>query len=333
MTIAAATPAARRLANEKNIDLASIDGTGRLFGREDFRYVQVSDIESADPGVLQSMTRAMVDVKSTYLARSVAAYLSVDLSRVPVKAGGDRVTKSDVIAFHDRLGSDVVLPLDNMRDVIAKRMTESMRTSPQYTMMMEVDCLALKRYKKEVSETIVARTGIKPTYSDLFIKACAISLAKNPMLNAYFMGDHILLKSSVHVGIAVSLGEKGLIVPNIKDTQTLSLADIAVKRDDLVTRARAGGLAPDEYVGGTFTISNLGVSPVQFFTPIINLPESAILGVGNMTDKVVPIDGGFGVRPMCGVSLTCDHRVVDGATGEQFMKDLKEALENPTILD
>jgi pyruvate dehydrogenase E2 component (dihydrolipoamide acetyltransferase) len=328
MTIAAATPAARRLAHEKNIDLATIEGTGRLFGTEDFRYVQVRDIASAPVGA-----RAANVVKATALARSVAAYFSVDLSRVPARVGRDTVTKSDVLAFKDGIGSDTVLPLDNMRGVIARRMTESMQTSPQYTMMMEVDCFMLKAYMKRVSEEIMARAGVKPTYSDLFMKACAIALAKNPMVNAWFMEDHILLKANMNIGLAVSLGEKGLIVPNIKDVQALSLIDIAVKRNDLVARARAGRLAPDEYAGGTFTISNLGVSPVQFFTPIINLPESAILGVGNMTDKVVPTDEGFGVKPMCGVSLTCDHRVIDGTTGEQFMKDLKSVLENPKLMD
>jgi pyruvate dehydrogenase E2 component (dihydrolipoamide acetyltransferase) len=106
-----------------------------------------------------------------------------------------------------------------------------------------------------------------------------------------------------------------------------------LQRSDLVGRARAGRLLPDEITGGTFTISNLGVSPVQYFTPILNLPESAILGVGNITDRVVPIEGGFGVRPIAAVSLTCDHRTIDGATGEKFMKELKGLLEDPIRLE
>jgi pyruvate dehydrogenase E2 component (dihydrolipoamide acetyltransferase) len=106
-----------------------------------------------------------------------------------------------------------------------------------------------------------------------------------------------------------------------------------VQRDNIVKKAREGKLLPDEFTGGTFTISNLGISPIQYFTPIINLPESAILGVGNMADRVVPINGGVGIRPICGISLTCDHRTIDGTTGEQFIKDLKEILENPEVLE
>jgi pyruvate dehydrogenase E2 component (dihydrolipoamide acetyltransferase) len=147
------------------------------------------------------------------------------------------------------------------------------------------------------------------------------------------MGDHILVKGAINIGLAVSLGENGLVVPNIKNVQTLTFDEIATRRCALVNKAREGRLLPDEFAGGTFTISNLGQTPVQFFTPIINLPESAILGIGNITDKVVPIDGGIGIRPMAALSLTSDHRVIDGAVAEKFMKDLKEYIENPSMME
>ncbi|MDR1292314.1 MAG: 2-oxo acid dehydrogenase subunit E2 [Clostridiales Family XIII bacterium] len=315
MAIQAATPAAIRAAGERGINIAGVKGSGAFAS---LPYVQLSDVRSYRGG------------RSTHLARAVAKYLGVDISDV---AGKEVIAKADVLAYRDRLGNDRVLPLDGMRRTIAERMSESMSTSPQYTMMMEADCLSLKAYFKEKTESCLAATGIKPTYSDIFIRACCLALLKNPMVNSSFMGDHILLKGAVNIGLAVSLGENGLIVPNIKNVQTLDFEGIVARRADLVSKARSGSLKPDEFSGGTFTISNLGVSPVRFFTPIINLPETAILGVGNIEDKVVPVDGNIGIRPIAGLSLTVDHRVIDGTTGEKFMKDLKEYIEHPSMLE
>lgn len=314
MTRVMATPAARRVAGEKHIDISAVHGTGAG------GYVQLSDVLNAKP-----------EAKATFLARSVAEYMGIDITGVTALAGGV-VRKADVLAYKEQMGEDRILPHSGMRGTIARRMLESMQAAPQYTMMMEADCFKLKAFFGEYSVRCRENTGVKPTFSDLFIQACAIALKKNPMINSSFMQDHVLLKGNVNIGLAVSLGEEGLIVPNIKDAHTLKLEQITVRRDDLVRRALEGKLRPDEYTGGTFTISNFGRSPVQFFTPIINQPESAILGIGNMTDRVVPIDGGIGIRPMLGMSLTVDHRNIDGTTGEQFMKDIREILENPGML-
>jgi pyruvate dehydrogenase E2 component (dihydrolipoamide acetyltransferase) len=310
----AATPAARRAARERGIEISAVRGTGTGV----LAYVQLGDVLSYREN------------KATYLARAVADYLGVNLSSVP---SDGKITKSDVLAYMDGLDADIVLPLDGMRRTIAERMSQSMQTSPQYTMMAEADCSKLKAYLKERSERCLAATGVKPTYSDIFIRACCLTLLKNKMLNSYFMDDHILLKGSVNIGLAVSLGEKGLIVPNIKNVQALTFEEIVANRSKLVAKAREGRLDPDEYAGGTFTISNLGISPIQYFTPIINLPESAILGIGNITDKVAPIDGGVGIRPMVALSLTVDHRCVDGTTAEKFMKDLIGYIDNPRMLE
>ncbi len=305
------TPAARRVAGERRIDISAIRGTG------EGGYVQLSDVLAFKGG------------KATFLARAVAEYLGVDIHAV---TGDGTVKKADVLAYKERMGQDRVVPLDNMRKTIARRMAESLRTAAQYTIMSEADCFELKKFMKAYTADCLAATGIKPTYTDLLLKACAVALKKNPMINSYFMDDHLLLKGDVNIGIAVSLGEKGLIVPNIKNVHMLSLQEITEKRAAAVERARAGKLAPEEYEGGTFTISNYGRTPVRYFTPIINLPESAILGVGNMTDTVVPIEGGMGVRPMLGLSLTVDHRHIDGTTGEKFIADLREVLEHPAML-
>ncbi len=227
------TPAARRVAGERRIDISAIRGTG------EGGYVQLSDVLAFKGG------------KATFLARAVAEYLGVDIHAV---TGDGTVKKADVLAYKERMGQDRVVPLDNMRKTIARRMAESLRTAAQYTIMSEADCFELKKFMKAYTADCLAATGIKPTYTDLLLKACAVALKKNPMINSYFMDDHLLLKGDVNIGIAVSLGEKGLIVPNIKNVHMLSLQEITEKRAAAVERARAGKLAPEEYEGGTFTL-------------------------------------------------------------------------------
>ncbi|MDL2236429.1 2-oxo acid dehydrogenase subunit E2 [Christensenellaceae bacterium OttesenSCG-928-K19] len=306
------TPAARRVAGEKRIDISGIKGTGQG------GYVQLSDVLSYKGG------------KATFLAKAVADYMDINIGAI--KKDGV-IKKADVLEYKERMGQDQIIPLDGMRKTIATRMVESLQTAPQYTIMGEADAYKLLPFMKEYKARCMETIGIKPTFTDLFTKACAIALMKNPLLNSSFMGDHILLKGNVNIGLAVSLGEKGLIVPNIKNAHMLTLEQITESRSDLVGRALEGKLKPDEYTDGTFSISNYGRSAVQYFTPIINQPESAILGIGDTTNRVVPIDGGVGIRPMIGLSLTLDHRHVDGTTGEKFLADVKEILENPTMLE
>jgi pyruvate dehydrogenase E2 component (dihydrolipoamide acetyltransferase) len=307
------TPAAKRVAGERKIDLHKVKGTG-IGG-----YVQLSDVLSYRGG------------KSTFLARAIANYLDLDIEAVKAQKDGV-VRKADVLAYQKRLGEDKVIPLNGMRKTIARQMKTSLETAAQYTIMGEADCTKLKGVMKQYTADCLEKTGIKPTFSDLFLKACAMALQDNPLLNSYFMEDHILLKGNINIGLAVSLGENGLIVPNLKNVNQLSLYEITEMREDLVTRARAGKLKPDEYAGGTFSISNYGRTPVQYFTPIINVPESAILGIGNMTNKPVAIGNDIGIRAMLGLSLTLDHRHIDGTTGEKFLKDLKAILEEPEQL-
>ena len=320
MTRIMSTPAARRAAGEQNIDLSAIKGTG-ITG-----YIQLHD-------VINAKQKAAPDSgKATHLARAIAMYMGINIADVPA-AAGSMVKKDDVLRYKEKLGEDKIVLHSGMRKTIAARMQESLNTTSQYTMTMEADCLKLKAFLKEYSSRCFENTGVKPTFSDLFLKACAIALQKNPWVNSVFTEEHTVLKGEINIGLAVSLGEKGLIVPNIKNVHMLSLEQITMQRDDLVKKAQAGKLSPGDYKGGTFTISNLGRSPVIFFTPIINQPESGILGIGNMTDRVVPIDGGMGIRPILAISLTVDHRVIDGTVGEQFMKDFKEILENPELLE
>lgn len=312
MTKVMSTPAAKRVAGERKIDLAKVKGTG-IGG-----YVQLSDVLSFKGG------------RATFLARAMADYLGLDIDAVP--AEGDMVRKADVLAYKALMGEDKIIPLNGMRKTIAKQMKASLDTAAQYTIMGEADCSKLKPLMKQYTADCLEKTGVKPTFSDLFIKAAAMALKENPLLNSSFMEDHILIKGNINIGLAVSLGEDGLIVPNLKNAHMMSLYEITKMREDLVTRARAGKLTPDEYSGGTFSISNYGRTPVQYFTPIINVPESAIIGIGNMTNKPVAVGNDIGIRPMLGLSLTLDHRHIDGTTGEKFLKDFRDIIENPDQL-
>jgi pyruvate dehydrogenase E2 component (dihydrolipoamide acetyltransferase) len=211
-------------------------------------------------------------------------------------------------------------------------MKESLDTAPQYTAHSSVCVYELKKFLAAYAEESLAHKWVKPTYSDLLIKAAAMALKGNLMMNSSFNETHIMIHDDINIGLAVAL-EDGLIVPNIKSADKKTLFEITAERKRLVDKARAGKLLPEEYSGGTFTISNMGGYPVEYFTPIINLPESAILGVGTIVDKVVPVDGNIGIRPMMGISLTSDHRHIDGAVSGAFIKRLKEIIENPAIME
>lgn len=311
MILKGATPAAKRTAQERRIDLAKIVGTG-IGG-----YIQLSDVT------------AYKGIRATPLAIAIAAHYKIDLAQV---AGtGNRITKSDVLKHEGKRSSNMI-PVKGMRAVIARRMQESLKNAPQYTNNGTVCVYALKDFLKSFTEKCVAKTGVKPTYSDLFIKAAAMALRDNMMMNSSFYETYIEIHESVNVGLAVALDD-GLIVPNIKNADQKTLEAITLERKALVDKARAGRLLPEDYTGGTFTISNMGQYPVDSFSPIINLPESAIMGIGTISDQVVPVDGNIGIRPMMGYSVTSDHRHIDGAISGKFMKKWKEILENPTCME
>lgn len=306
-----ATPAARQAAVRRNLDLSRIKGTGAG------GYIQLSDVTGYK------------GIRCTPLAKAMVDYYGIDLEKIPYRQ--DMIKKEDVLAFKaSREGR--IIPLNGMRKVIAKRMQESMQTAPQYTNHGEVCVWELKKFLKTFTENSLSETGIKPTLSDLLIKAAALALRENMMMNSSFCETYIEIHEQINIGLAVALDD-GLIVPNIKNADKKSLLEITAERKALVDKARGGKLLPEEYSGGTFTISNMGRFPVQEFTPIINLPEAAILGVGTIVDKVVPVDGNIGIRPMMAISVTSDHRHIDGATCGKFIKKFKEILEDSAYLD
>jgi pyruvate dehydrogenase E2 component (dihydrolipoamide acetyltransferase) len=301
-----ATPSARREAKERRINLEKITGTG------EGGYIQLSDVLRTKKTV-------------TPLAKAYASHYGIDVESIE-KEG--RITKADVLNF--RQTGDNLIPVRGMRSVIARRMKESLDTAPQYTTHVSVCVYELKKVLKAYTEKNIACGGDKPTYSDLLLKAAAMAIHDNMIINSSFCETHIAIHKDINIGLAVAL-EDGLIVPNIKNADKKKLSEITAERKRLVDKARAGKLMPEEYSGGTFTISNMGGYGVEYFTPIINLPESAILGVGAITDKVVPVDGNIGIRPMMGLSLTSDHRHIDGAASGAFFETAEGDNRKPIM--
>jgi pyruvate dehydrogenase E2 component (dihydrolipoamide acetyltransferase) len=217
------------------------------------------------------------------------------------------------------------VPLAGVRAVIARRMFESLHSMAQLTLHTEADVTELVEMYRKVKQTA------NLTYTDLFVRACALTLRYHPRLNATLEAEVIRLLPQINIGVAVSL-EEGLVVPVLVEADRQSLAELAQSRRRLVERARAGQLGPAELQGGTFTVTNLGAYEIDAFTPIINPPEVAILGIGRIVEKVVIYRGKIAQRSMLTLSLTIDHRLVDGAPGAAFLQTLKRLLEAPEEL-
>jgi pyruvate dehydrogenase E2 component (dihydrolipoamide acetyltransferase) len=263
-------------------------------------------------------------------ARRRARELGVDIARVPPSAPGKRVMVEDVEAFAAAAeaapeAAGQVVPFAGIRKVVAERLTDSLRTMAQVTIAREVDAGGLVARRAALAAGFEAATGIRLTYTDLLVKEVAELLADHPLLNATLTEQGIVCPDAVHMGVAVAL-EDGLIVPVVRDAGSRPLAELARDRVDLAAKAQAGTLTMDEVEGGTFTISNLGSFGADAFTPIVNPPQCAILGVGRIVDKPLAVDGLVQIRPTMWLSLTFDHRIVDGAPAARFLQQLGDRL-------
>jgi pyruvate dehydrogenase E2 component (dihydrolipoamide acetyltransferase) len=272
-------------------------------------------------------------------ARRRARELGVDLAQVPPSAPGKRIMVEDVEAFAAapqaapaqaaaEAPAGQVVPFAGIRKVVAERLTESLQTMAQVTIAREVEAGGLVARRAALAAGFEAATGVRLTYTDLLVQLVAELLADHPLLNATLTDQGIVLSPAVHMGVAVAL-EDGLIVPVIRDAGTRSLAELARDRVDLAAKAQAGTLTMDEVEGGTFTISNLGSFGADAFTPIVNPPQCAILGVGRIADKPAAVAGAVEVRPTMWLSLTFDHRIVDGAPAARFLQQLGDRLASP----
>ena len=271
-------------------------------------------------------------VPVTPAARKLAKEHSIDLALMTGTGPRGRITREDVQKIIDSGGQAAPppaptvapaaaqdIPLRGMRKVIAERMHQSLQGSAQLTITTEVDVTQLIDRRQEV------RQDFNATYTDFIVQACAHALKQHPRMNASLEGNTIHLNNHIHVGLAVALDE-GLIVPVVRDTDKKSLRDIAEEAKTLAEKARASQLKLEEVSGGTFTVSNLGMYGVDSFTPIINAPQSGILGVGRIVEKPVIYRGEVTRRSMLVLSLTFDHRVIDGAPAGAFLQTVADLL-------
>jgi len=288
-----ASPLARRIAAERGVDLIGVAGSGPE-GR-----VIARDLDTA--GAAQSLSAA---------PESVAA----PPPRRPPLATGDQ-PYTDV-------------PLTQIRKTIARRLTESIGPVPTFYLTSEVD---MERVFEAREALLSGGDQPRISFNDIIIKSVALALRQHPACNAWWQGDHIRYWSEVHVSMAVAI-EEGLITPVIRHADQKSLREISGESRDLAARARERRLKPEEYTGGTFSVSNLGMLDIEEFTAIINPPEAGILAVGRMVQKAAAHDGVLALRRRMRVTMSCDHRVIDGATGARFLQTLKGMLENPLAL-
>ena len=293
-----ASPLAKRIAQEKGIDLTQLNGSG-----ENGRIIR-RDLEGAKPS-------------------SVQAASAVSASPVTESAAGQ--APSIAVA----VGQEHAESIKNsqMRKVIAKRLSESKFSAPHYYLTIEVEMDEAKSARASMNEL----PETKVSFNDMVLKACAMALLKHKQVNTTWREDHTIVNHHVHLGVAVAV-EDGLVVPVIKHANQLSLSHIGAQVKDMAGRARTKKLTPAEMEGSTFTVSNLGMFGIDEFTSIINQPNSAILSVGSIVEKPVVRDSQIVIRSMMKLTLACDHRTVDGATGAQFLQTLKTYLEHPVTM-
>lgn len=329
-----ASPAAKRLAKELDVNYLALQGTGpggRIV-EADVQSAASGQTASQQPAVAAIQSQSSANIKASPLAKRIAEQRAIDLSQVRGTGPGGRIVQSDV----ENLGASIaqasgpaagdMVPVKGMRKTIAQRMHQSLQESAQLTM----DMAAVMDDAVKLREQLIREWdgAAKPTFTDLVIKAAAKALQKHPLMNSQFGGTGIQLLNEIHVGIAVALPE-GLVVPVVRHADQLSLKEIAIESARLATSARNGTLGLDDYAGGTFTISALGMFGVDSFTPIINQPQSGILGVNRILDGVA-WEGETPVRQkQMNLSLTWDHRVLDGAPAAEFLQTVVEYLSEP----
>ncbi len=263
-------------------------------------------------------------------ARRLARERGVDISSLPGTGPSGAIVADDVLRAEGTSGppsAGQLLTVSAAWRLMAERTTLSWTSAPHIFLLREINASRLITWREKYQK----RFKVELTYTDLLVKLVAVALRDHPRLNGRWDDSRIILNPEINVGLAVAV-EDGLVVPVIHRADTLTVSEIAARRKDLVTRAQTGILRPEDIRGGTFTVSNLGMYGVDAFTAILNPPQAAILAVGRIADRVVPVDGRPGVQPMMILSLSCDHRMVDGARGARFLDTLAELIEEPLVL-
>ncbi|MBO7394308.1 MAG: 2-oxo acid dehydrogenase subunit E2 [Abditibacteriota bacterium] len=330
-----ASPAAKRVARELGVDISAMAGKGTgVDGR-----VTEADVQAfAKSG------------KATPLAAKMAKDLGVDTSTLKGTGIGGKVTAADVEAKAPKAakkeakaeaapaaapkagaGIGGKLPYAGMRKAVGQNMLLSKQTSPHVTLNMEVDMTNCVSFRKQILDGVQEAYGVRISFTDIIVKAVARAILDFPIINSCIDGKMIVINDHVNIGVATAI-EGGLIVPVLKDTDSMSLPEISKAIKEMAAKARSGKIMPEDYAGGTFSISNLGAYGVESFNPVINPGQAAILGVCAIVKKPVVVDDEIKVRSMMGLSLSFDHRIVDGAPAAQFLAAIKKYLESPYMI-
>jgi pyruvate dehydrogenase E2 component (dihydrolipoamide acetyltransferase) len=315
-----ASPLARRLAAERGLDLGAVTGTGPS-GRVVKRDVEAAQLAMASAKAAERLPQATAGAVRAVRPREPAGVASAAATPAASAVAAPAVPLAPPGGYRD-------VPLTQIRKTIAKRLVQSLGPIPHFFLTTEID----------MERAADARTHLKSlgdayavSFNDLVVKACALALRRHPAVNAAFLDDRVRYHGDVHIGMAVAV-EDGLITPVVRHADRKGLAEIAAESKALAEKARARRLTPEEYTGSTFSVSNLGMYDIDEFTAVINPPEAAILAVGRVAEKPVVVNGAVVPRRMMRVTLSCDHRVVDGATGAKFLRTLKLMLENPLAM-
>lgn len=324
------SPVAARIAAEHKVDLRQVKAAGSRIQKNDV----LAHLAGREALIPVQAERVPASPKARRLARDH----NLDLAAIKGRGPEGAILAADVLAIAAQAQaaelapppsssqtSDLqTLPVSRMWQVMVQRLTESWRSIPHFYLAREVNARHLVAWRERAQQ----RFTEKITYTDLIVKLVALALQKHPRLNASWVEGAILANHEINIGLAVAV-EEGLLVPVIRQANQLGLGDLAARRKDLVSRAQAHKLSPDDLSSGTFTISNLGMYGVDAFNAVVNPPQAAILALGRITDRVVALDGQPAVQPVINLTLSCDHRVVDGARGAQFLQTLVGFIEDP----
>jgi pyruvate dehydrogenase E2 component (dihydrolipoamide acetyltransferase) len=351
-----ASPRARQAARERGIDLALLTGSGpngRIVEQDVLDHA-AAQVEVTQPRAKQPQVAPLP--KATPMARKIAGALGIDLAAVPAAGEGGRITRAAVEAVATRADVEATwlpavaapappaaaapavapvagpVPMSGMRRIIAERMSASDTATARVTLVTEADATDLVQAREQIKAAVGETWGFAPGYNDLLGLIVARALREFPYMNARLTADGAIEQLPyVNLGLAVDT-DRGLLVPVVRNADQKGLQAFGAEFRALVERARSGKSLPDDLSGGTFTITNLGMYDIDAFTPIINLPEAAILGVGRILPKPVVHQGQIVARQMWTLSLTFDHRLVDGAPAARFLQRVKQLVENPYLL-
>jgi pyruvate dehydrogenase E2 component (dihydrolipoamide acetyltransferase) len=325
-----ASPLARRVAAEHGVDLARVRSvTGKIEKADVLAYVESQKAANGDVMTVRH-------VPASPKARRLAAERGVDLRAVKGSGPGGAVLTTDLPSSAPLTSAPLTLPspprgeqekVGTVWRIMAERMASSWTTAPHFYLTREVNVARLVSWLGKARQ----QTGAHVTYTDLLVKLVAASLVRHPRVNVSWTDGALERHAEINIGLAVAV-DNGLVVPVLHRADALGLAEIATRREDLVTRAQAGRLRPADVQGGVFTISNLGMYGVDAFSAIVNPPQAAILAVGRIADRVVPVGGQPAVQPTMVLTLSCDHRALDGARGAQFLGALADLIEEPLAL-